>query len=64
MKEKAGNPQSQYLKVSRSTMRYKLLTALAEEYDCTWQQIARVAIDWYIRRNPPKEEIAKSLKKV
>ena len=49
------NPQSQYLKIAPSTRRYKELMALAQEYDCSWQQIARAAIDWYLHKNPPKQ---------
>lgn len=48
---------SQYLKVDRSTKRYRLLLLLAEECDCRWQEVARVAIDTYLARNPPKRKV-------
>lgn len=49
------NPNSQYLKISPSTMRYRKLTALAHEFGCSWQEIARLAIDTYLNQNSPKQ---------
>ncbi len=45
--------ESQYLKVARSTMRYRRLLALAREHGCSWQEVARIAIDTYLTKNPP-----------
>lgn len=55
MKEKKDNPQSQYLKISPSTRRYQELMTLAQECNCSWQEIARTAIDWYLHTKKPKK---------
>lgn len=47
--------RSQYLKVYPPTNRFRLLQALADELGCTWQEVAREAIDLYLRKNPPKQ---------
>ncbi len=47
--------QSQYLKVSPSTRRYHLLMAKAQENNVSWQEVARLAIDWYLGTFPPKQ---------
>jgi len=49
--------RSQYLKVYPPTKRYRLLIALADELGCTWQEVARFAIDEYLRKNPPKQQV-------
>lgn len=48
---------SQYLRVARSSMRYRLLIMLAKECGCTWQDVARVAIDDYLAQNPPLKKV-------
>lgn len=48
---------SQYLKVARSSMRYRLLILLAKECGCSWQEVARVAIDDYLAQNPPLKKV-------
>lgn len=48
---------SQYLRVARSSMRYRLLILLAKECGCTWQDVARVAIDDYLAQNPPLKKV-------
>jgi hypothetical protein len=46
---------SEYLHISRATMRHRKLMALAQELGCSWQDVARFAIDTYLRQNPPKQ---------
>lgn len=53
--EQIGPEESQYLKVARSTMRYRRLLELARECGCSWQDVARIAIDTYLTKNPPKK---------
>lgn len=36
-------------------MRYRQLVALANEFGCSWQDVARFAIDIYLKKNPPKQ---------
>jgi len=37
--------ESQYLKIRRSSKRFAKLMSLAESLDCSWQSLAREAID-------------------
>lgn len=41
--------RSQYFKLSRSSVRYYRLMALAEEIGCSWQDLVREAIDQYLK---------------
>lgn len=48
-----------YLGMRPSTMRYHKLVAKAQETGLTWQEVARLAIDWYLNRYPPKNPLNK-----
>lgn len=48
--------QTQYLKIQPSSQRGRLLMALAAEYGCPWQDVARFAIDEFLKKNPPKKQ--------
>jgi hypothetical protein len=45
----------QYLKIGFSTMRYRRLNKLSEEYGCSWERIALDAIDWYLQTHSPQK---------
>ena len=52
---KDEKPISQYLHIRPSTIRHRKLMALAHELGCSWQDIARIAIDTYLSQNFPKQ---------
>ena len=48
-----------YLAMRPSTARYHKLVNKAHEVGLPWQEVARIAIDWYLNKYPPKNNIIK-----
>lgn len=42
-----------YLAMRPSTPRYHKLMDKAQDMGMTWQEVARLAIDWYLNKYPP-----------